>query len=88
MTRPLRRAKTIARLTGDGMRQYYIEVRNGKGLYKYFWSCSRNARKHLRDNVPWDGSCARCVVYTSDADGDVVSACGYFEGGTIKYLNW
>ena len=88
MTRPHRMARMIARLTGDSMRKYYIEVTSGKGLYKHFWSYSRNARKHLRDNVPWDGSCARCVVYTSDENGDVVSACGYWEGGTIKYLNW
>lgn len=88
MTRPHRMARTIARLKGETMRKYYIEVTNGSGLYKYFWSYSRNARKHLRDNAPWDGSCARCVVYKYDGSGDVVSACGYWEGGTIKYLNW
>ena len=88
MTRPLRRAKKIARLKGETMRMYYVEVAKGNRLYKYFWSYSRNARKHLRDNVPWDGSCARCVVYKSDGSGDVVSACGYWEDGTIKYLNW
>ena len=88
MTRPHRRARTIARLTGDGMRQYYIEVRDGQGLYKHFYSRSRNARKHLRDNVPRGGIYARCVVYTSEVDGDVVSACAYQEDGTIKYIVW
>lgn len=87
MTRPIRRAKTIARLTGETMRQYYIEVRNGQGLYKYFWSYSRNARTHLRDNVPQHEIGARCVVYESDVGG-AVSACAYQEDGTIKYINW
>lgn len=87
MTRP-RMAKTIARLTGDNMRQYYIEVKDGLYLYKYFWSCSRNARKHLRDNVQNTEIGARCVVYTSDVDGDVVSACAYDEKGVIRYINW
>lgn len=88
MTRPLRMAKTLARLTGDAMRQYYIEVKNGQGLYKYFWSFSRNARKHLRDHVPNSDRDGRCVVYTSDVDGDVVSACAYDEKGIIRYINW
>ena len=88
MTRPLRLAKKIARLKGETMRVYYIEVAIGNRLYKYFWSYSRNARKHLRDNVPGDGSCARCVVYKPDGSGDVVSACAYQEDGTIKYINW
>lgn len=88
MTTQPRRAKTIARLTGDNMRGYYIEVKNGQGLYKYFWSYSRNARKHLRDNVPNSEIGARCVVYTSDVDGDVVSACAYQDDGTIKYIAW
>lgn len=86
MTRPYRRAKTIARLTGDGMRQYYVEVKDGLYLYKYFWSCSRNARKHLRYYVPNSEIGVRCVVYTSDVGGTVVSACEYQEDGTIKYI--
>lgn len=86
--RPPSRAREIARLTGDNMKQYYIEVKDGLYLYKYFWSCSRNARKHLRDNVPNNEIGARCVVYTSDVDGDVVSACAYQEDGTIRYISW
>lgn len=86
--RPRRRAKTIARLTGDGMREYYIEVKDGLYLYKYFWSRSRNARKHLRDNVPYPETGTLCVVYTSDVDGDVVSACAYDEKGVIRYISW
>lgn len=88
MTRPLRRAKTIARLTGDKTRVYYIEVRNGQGLYKHFWSYSRNARKHLRDNVPNNEIGARCIVYRGEADSTVVSSCAYQEDGTIKYIVW
>ena len=70
------------------MRQYYIEVKNWHGLYKPFWSESRNAKKHLRDNIPNSEIGARCVVYTSNVDGDVVSACAYQEDGTIKYIRW
>lgn len=78
----------IARLTGDKMRQYYIEVKNGQGLYKYFWSYSRNARRHLRDNVQNTEIGARCVVYSDEVDGHAVSACVYDETGTIRYINW
>ena len=60
--RPPSRAREIARLTGDNMKQYYIEVKDGLYLYKYFWSCSRNARKHLRDNVPNNEIGERSVV--------------------------
>ena len=88
MTRPLRRAKKIARLKDETMRKYYVEVAKGKRLHKYFWSYSRNARKHLRDNVQKHEIGVRCVVYKSDGSGDVVSACEYLEDGTIKYLNW
>ena len=86
MTRPLRRAKTIARLAGDSMRQYYIEVRDGLYREKRFFSCSRNARKHLLDNVPNREIGARCVVYTSE--GRAVSACEYDEKGVIRYISW
>lgn len=78
----------IARLIGEAMREYYIEVKDGQGLYKYFWSYSRNARKHLRDNTPGGAIGARCVVYTSDMDGRVVSACEYAEAGVIRYIIW
>lgn len=88
MTRPPRMAKPIARLTGETMRMYYIEVIKWSGLHKYFWSYSRNARKHLRDNVPNSETGAGCVVYTSDVDGEVVSACAYDENGIIRYINW
>lgn len=70
------------------MRQYYIEVKFGLYLYKYFWSPSRNARKHLRDHVPHSEIGARCVVYTSDGSRDVVSACAYDEKGAIRYISW
>lgn len=86
--RPPRRAKTIARLTGDDMRQYYIKVKDWHGLYKCFWSYSRKARNHLRDNIPSGELGARCVVYTSDEDGSVVSACAYDGRGAIKYIRW
>lgn len=70
------------------MRQYYIEIKNGQGMYKYFWAYSRNARKHLRDHVPSNEIGARCIVYTSEEDGEAVSACEYDEKGTIKYISW
>ena len=69
------------------MKQYYIKVKNLHGLCKYFWSYSRNARKHLRDNIPSGEIGARGVVYTHDGDA-VVSACAYQEDGTIKYIRW
>ena len=87
MTRPSRRARTIARLIGDNMRKYYIEIRNGQGLYMHFWSYSRNARKHLFDNVPSNEIGARCVVYKDDA-GYAISACERQEDGTIKHIAW
>lgn len=75
-------------MTGETMRQYYIEVKDRHGLYKYFWSYSRNARKHLRDNAPNNEIGARCVVYTNAEDGYVVSACAYDEKGSIRYIRW
>lgn len=86
-TRPFHRARMIARLTGETMRRYCIEVKNWHGLYKRFWSYSRNARKHLRDNIPISEIGARCVVYTHEA-GRVVSACTYDEKGAIRYISW
>lgn len=70
------------------MKQYYIELKNGQGLYKYYYSYSRNARKHLRDNIPSGDTGARCIVWSDDIDGHVVSACEYDEKGAIRYINW
>lgn len=88
MTRPYRRAKTIARLTGDGMRRYFIELTNGQGLCKIYFSRSRDARKHLQDNISNSNTGARCVVYATGMDGEVVSACTYDEEGVIRYIKW
>ena len=70
------------------MRQYFIELINGQGLQKIYFSRSRNAGKHLRDNIPNSDTGARCVVYDKGFDGEVVSACAYQEDGTIKYIRW
>lgn len=70
------------------MKCYYIEVWNGNGLHKNFWSKSRNAKKHLRDNVPNSDTGARCVVWGGELGEVRVSACAYDEKGVIRYINW
>lgn len=70
------------------MKQYYIELRNGQGLCKHYYSYSRNARKHLLDNVSNSDIGAKCIVWSDDIDGQVVSACEYDEKGAIRYINW
>ena len=69
------------------MRRYWVEVHSGCGTAKKFFSTSRNARKHLRDNVA-PSAAARCIVYRGETDPTVVSACAYQRDGTIKYIVW
>ena len=68
------------------MRLYFIELINGQGLQKIYFSRCRNAGKHLRDNIPNSDTGARCVVYHKGFDGEVVSACVYDETGAIRYI--
>ena len=70
------------------MRLYFIELMNGQGHHKIYFSRSRNAGKHLRDNIPNSDTGARCVVYSKGFDGEVVSACTYDEEGIIRYIKW